>query len=54
MDSLAPTPTYLGAGLTRVAPGLSQDLLRPASVLGRRELAEALDLGPHHASLVWR
>ena len=54
MDFLIPTPTSLGPGLSRVASGLSQDLLCPASVLGRRELAEAPDLGPHHVSLVWR
>ena len=46
MDSPIPTPISLGAGLSRVASGLSQDLLCPASVLGRRELAEAPDLGP--------
>ena len=54
MDSLILTPTSLGAGLSRVASGLSQDLLCPASMLGRRELVEALDLTPHHVSLVWR
>ena len=52
--ALDPTPTSLGPGLSRVASGLSQDLLCPASVLGRRELVEAPDLGPHHVSLVWR